>query len=162
MFRILNSLFFSSRSWADIFMNFIIELSTIIMNQKTYDVILMIICRLSKMHNYILCLTEKDETLIEMILMMLLKYVWKLHDFSTIIMSNWDFHFVSFIREFLRIKTKLSNVFHSKINDQSEIINKKMKRYFKSYYNNQQNDWVKWLLMIEYAFNVIISTSIYH
>jgi lipoprotein NlpI len=35
-----------------------------------------------------------------------------------------------------------------------------MKRYLRNYCNYQQNDWTNWLFIIEYAFNVCISSFI--
>jgi hypothetical protein len=43
-------------------MNFVIELSK---NKKEFNVILMIIDRLTKMHHYVSCVAEEDETIVE-------------------------------------------------------------------------------------------------
>jgi hypothetical protein len=89
--------------------------------------------------------------------------MWKLHELSSTIVSNRDSQFVSFvwktICKALKINVKLSTAFHFETNDQSEIVNQKMKRYLRSYCNYQQNDWFDWLFMIEFAFNVVISIS---
>jgi hypothetical protein len=59
----------------------------------------------------------------------------------------------------LRIDVKHFTAFHSETNDQSEVVNQKMKRYFRNYCNYQQNDWFEWLSMTEFASNVAISVS---
>jgi hypothetical protein len=79
----------------------------------------------------------------------------------TTMISNRDsqFNFLVWdtICEMLRIKTKLFIAFHSKIDEQSEIFNQKMKRYLRVYVNHQQDDWADWLSMTKYAFNAFIS-----
>jgi hypothetical protein len=83
---------------------------------------------------------------------LLINHVWKLYELSSTIISDKDSQFVSLIWKFvckiLRIDVKLFTAFHSETNDQSEIVNQKMKRYLRSYCNYQQNDWFKWLSMI--------------
>jgi hypothetical protein len=81
---------------------------------------------------------------------------------TIVIISNWDSQFGSFVWktvcQVLKMNVKLSTAFHSETNDQSEIANQEMKRYLRSYCNYQQNDWLNWLSMIEFAFNAITST----
>ncbi len=124
----------------------------------------MIINRLTKMHHYISCIAEKDETTVEKTTRLLIDNVWKLHELFSIIVSNWDSQFVSLIWrticEILKIDVKLSIAFHFEKDEQSEIANQKMKRYLRSYCNYQQNDWFEWLFMIEFASNVATSTFI--
>ena len=50
----------------------------------------------------------------------------------------------------LKIKQKLNTAFHFQINDQT------LEHYLKCYCNYQQNDWVKWLFMIEFVYNNIM------
>ncbi len=152
--ELLNSLSISNRSWMNIIMNFVIELSK---SKKEFNVILMIINRLTKMHHYVSCVAEEDETTVEKTAQLLINHVWKLHELSSIIISDRESQFVSnvwkFVCQTLRINVKLSIAFHSEIDEQSEIANQEMKRYLRSYCNYQQDDWSKWLSMIEFAFN---------
>ncbi len=84
--------------------------------------------------------------------------MWKLHELSSIIVFDRESQFISnvwkILCQTLRINVKLSIAFHSKIDEQSEIANQEMKRYLRNYCNYQQDDWSKWLSMIEFAFNV--------
>jgi hypothetical protein len=138
---LLNLLSISNRSWMNIIMNFVIELS----ESKEFNAILMIIDRLTKMHHYISCTTTKENTSAEKIARLLINHVWKLHELSSTIISNRDSQFVSLVWKTLcktlKIDVKLSIAFHSETDDQSEIANQKMKRYLRSYCNYQQNDW---------------------
>ncbi len=154
---LLNSLSISNRSWIDITLDFVIELS----KSRDYNAILMIINRLSKMHHYISCTTDENETTTEKTAKLLIQHVWKLHELLITMISDRDSQFISLIWDIicrmLKIKAKLFTVFHSKTNEQSEIFNQKMKRYLRVYVNHQQNDWADWLSMTEYAFNAFIS-----
>ncbi len=159
-FDLLNLLSISNRSWMNIIMNFVIELS----ENKKFNAILMIIDRLTKMHHYIFCTTTKEDTNAEKIARLLINHVWKLHELSSTIISDRDSQFVSLVWKTLcktlKIDVKFSIAFHSETDDQSEIANQKMKRYLRSYCNSQQDDWSEWLSMIEFAFNVVIFVSI--
>jgi hypothetical protein len=157
--RLLNLLSISKRSWMNITMNFVIELS----ESKDFNVILMIINRLTKMHHYIYCTTAEEETNVEKIARLLINHVWKLHELSSTIISDRESQFISLVWKAicrtLKIDVRLSIAFHSETDDQSEIANQKMKRYLRSDCTYQQDDWFDWLLMTEFAFNVVISIS---
>ncbi len=155
--ELLNSFSIFDRSWTNIILDFVIEL----FDNKKYNAVFMIINRLNKMHHYISCIIDENDTTIEKTTKLLIQYVWKLHELLNTMISNRDFQFISFvwntICRMLKIKAKLFIAFHSKTNKQSEISNQKMKRYLRAYVNHQQNDWTDWLSMIKYAFNVFIS-----
>ncbi len=160
-FDLLNSLLISNKSWTDIVMKFVIKLSK---TKNDFNVILMMINKLIKMHHYVLCVTKKDDTSAEKTIKLLIDNVWRLHELSSIIISNRDSQFVSLVWKtvckMLKINVKLFTAFHFETNNQSEIVNQKMRRYLRDYYNYQQNDWFEWLFMIEFIFNVTISTFI--
>jgi hypothetical protein len=156
--NLLNFLFISNRSWTNIIMNFVIEL----LDNKDFNVILIMIDRLIKMHHYVFCIVEEDETFAKETIKLLINHVWKLHELSNTIISNRDSQFVSLVWKTvcktLKIDVKLSTAFHFETNDQSEIVNQEMKRYLRSYCNYQQNDWFEWLFMIEFVSNAVTST----
>jgi hypothetical protein len=132
--ELLNFLSISNRSWTNIIMNFVIELSKI---KDDFNAISMIINRLTKMHHYLSCTIEKKNASAEKTTRLLIDFVWKLHELSSIIVFDRESQFVSLvwkiICKILKIIVKLSIAFHSKTDDQSEIANQKMKRYFQSY-----------------------------
>jgi hypothetical protein len=141
-------------------MNFVTELS----KSKDFNAILMIVNRLTKMHHYISCTTAEEDINAEEIARLLINHVWKLHELSNIIMSDRESQFISLVWkivcQILKINVKLSIAFHSKTDDQSEIVNQKMKRYLRTYCNYQQDDWFEWLFMTEFTSNVATSTFI--
>jgi hypothetical protein len=155
--ELLNSLSILDRSWTDITFDFVIEL----FDNREYNAILMIVNRLSKMHHYISCIIDENDTTAEKTTKLLIQHVWKLHELLTTMISNRDSQFIFLVWDtickMLRIKTKLFIAFHSKTNEQSEIFNQEMKRYLRVYVNHQQDDWTDWFSMIEYAFNAFIS-----
>jgi hypothetical protein len=86
-----------------------------------------------------------------------------LHELLITMIFDWDSQFIflvwNTICKMLKIKAKLFIAFHSKTNEQSEILNQKMKRYLRAYVNHQQDDWANWLSMIEYVSNASVSVT---
>jgi hypothetical protein len=74
--ELLNLLSISNRLWIDIILDFVIEL----FDNKDYNAVFMIINRLSKMHHYIFCTTNENETTTEKTAKLLIQHVWKLHE----------------------------------------------------------------------------------
>jgi hypothetical protein len=148
----------SNQSWTNITFDFVTKL----FDNKDYNAIFMIVNKLNKMHHYISCTTNENETTIEKTIKLLIQHVWKLHELFITMISNKDSQFISLIWDtickMLRIKAKLFTAFHSETNEQSEIFNQKMKRYLRTYVNHQQKNWADWLSMIEYVSNAFIST----
>jgi hypothetical protein len=159
--ELLNSLSMFDRFWTNITFDFVTKL----FDNKKYNAILMMINRLNKMHHYISCIIDENDTTVEETTKLLIQHVWKLHELLTTMISNRDSQFIflvwNTICKMLRLKAKLFIAFHSKTNEQSEIFNQKIKRYLRVYVNHQQNDWADWLSMTEYAFNVFISIITY-
>ena len=96
--------------------------------------------------------------------------VYWLHDLLSFIVSNKDFQFISTMWQSLckqlRITTNLSTVYHSEINNQSKQANQDVECELRIYCNYMQNDWAKWLSMIEFSenfniFSIISMTSFY-
>ncbi len=135
--RLLNCFLISDRSWTNIIMNFVIEL----FENKDFNVILMIMNKLIKMHHYILCLVEEDEIIVEKATRLLINHMWKLHELSSIIIFDRESQFVSLVWKticrFLNINPKLLTAFHSETNEQNKIVNQEMKLYLRNYYNYQ-------------------------
>ncbi len=68
-----------------------------LLDSKDFNVILMMIDRLIKMHHYVFCIAEKDETFAEETIKLLINHVRKLHELSNTIISNRDSQFVSLV-----------------------------------------------------------------
>jgi hypothetical protein len=157
--ELLNSLSIFDRSWIDIILDFVTKL----FNNRDYNAVLMIIDCLNKMHHYIFCTIDENETTIEKTIKLFFQHVWKLHELFITMIFDWKSQFILLVWDtickMLKIKTKLFTAFHSKTNEQNEIFNQKIKRYLRAYVNHQQNDWADWLFMTKYAFNAFISAT---
>ncbi len=147
--------------WQNIAMNFIINL----FDSYDYNAILTVICRLSKERHYISCITDDEDITAEKTAEMLIQWVYWTHDLSSFIVSDWDSQFISILWKFLckrlSISLRLFIVYHFQIDDQSEWVNQNIKRYLWFFCSYMQNDWFKWLLMIEFVNNNILSSVIF-
>ena len=164
--ELLHSFLISQKRWKDIAMNFITELFL----SEEYNVICTIICRFLKKHHYVLCHWEDDVISVEETIWIMLWNVYQLHDLFSSIVSNRDFQFISIMWQsfckWLRITASLSTVYHSEINNQSEWVNQEIERKLRIYCSYMQNNWAKWLSIIEFRKNsniflIISMTSFY-
>ncbi len=142
-------------------MNFIIDL----FDSSEYNAILTIICRLSKERHYISCITDDEDITVEKTAEMLIQWVYWTHDLSSFIVFDRDLQFISILWKFLCKRLSISLwlfiIYHSQINDQSEWVNQNVKRYFWFFCSYMQNDWSKWLFMIEFVNNNILFLIIF-
>ncbi len=70
--NLIQSLLIFEQQWQDITMNFIIDLSDL----SEYNIILTIICRLSKERHYISCITDDENITVEKTAEMLIQWVY--------------------------------------------------------------------------------------
>ncbi len=142
-------------------MNFIINLSDL----YDYNAILTVICKLSKERHYISCITDDEDITAEKTAEMLIQWVYQTYDLSSFIVSDRDSQFTSILWKFLckrlSISLRLFIIYHFQINDQSERVNQNIKWYLWFFCSYMQNDWSKWLLMIEFVDNNILSSIIF-
>jgi len=158
---LLQSLSISEQQWQDIAMNFIIDLS----DSSEYNVILTIICRLSKEKHYISCIINDEDITVKKTAEMLIQWVYWTHDLSSFIVSDQNSQFISILWKFLckrlSIFLWLFIIYHSQINDQSERVNQNIERYLWFFYSCMQNNWFKWLFMIEFVDNNVLFSIIF-
>ncbi len=142
-------------------MNFIIDLS----DSSGYNAILTIICKLSKERHYISCITDDEGITVEKTAEMLIQWVYRTHDLSSFIVSDRGSQFISILWKFLckrlSIFLRLFIVYHSQINDQSERVNQNVERYLRFFCSYMQNDWSKWLFIIEFVDNNVLFSVIF-
>jgi len=78
---------------------------------------------------------------------------------------NWNSQFIfilwKFLCKWLSISLWLFIVYHLQIDDQSERVKQNVERYFHFFCSYMQNDWFKWLLMIEFINNNVLSSVIF-
>ncbi len=150
----LQSFFIFEKSRQDWTMIFIIDLSFSKHRKIVYDSMLMMIDRYIKFSLYILSkktwnVENLTNALIDEIFIKFERFVFIVTDRD----SLFIFKFWSSLCYHLWIRLQYNIVFHSQIDEQIEKQNQTFELYLKSYVNYQQNDWVRWLSIIEYVYN---------
>ncbi len=157
---LLQPLSISQQRWQDIAMDFITELPL----SENYNAICTIICRLFKERHYVPCHWGDGGTSTEETVWIMLWNVYRLHDLPSSIVSDRDSQFISTMWQSLckrlKIKVNLSTAYHSEIDDQSKRANQDVERGLRTYCNYMQNDWAKWLSMVEFSDNFNTSSTI--
>jgi transposase InsO family protein len=86
-----------------------------------------------------------------------LKEVVRLHGLPKTIISDRGPQFAAGfwkrIGERLAINRRLATAFHPQTDGQTERINSSMEQYLRIYTSHQQDDWVQWLPLAEFAAN---------
>ncbi len=164
--ELLHSLSISQKRWKNIAMNFITKLSL----SEDYNIICTIICWLIKKHHYVLCYWKDADMSVEETVWIMLWNVYQLHDLSSSIVSDRNSQFISIMWQSLckrlKITASLSTAYHSEIDNQLKWVNQDVEQELRIYCNYMQNDWIKWLSMIEFnenfnIFSIISMTSFY-
>ena len=129
----------------------------------SYDSILVIINRLTKMVHYKpVKVTINALGLAEVIIYIVVRHYglpnFIISDRGTIFTSK----FCSLLCYFLGIKRWLLIAFHSQTNGQTEQQNSTIEEYFCAFINWEQNDWAQLLPIAEFAYNNSKNTSTGH
>ena len=151
----LSFLSISKFKWIDITMNFVTNLfESKAWNETTYDAILIVVNRLTKMTHYI---SIKKTVIAENLVEILIRKIIRFHDFFSSITTDRNSIFISKYHDVLcyvlKIKFKLFTTYHSQTDDQTKRQNSIMKQYFRIFVNFQQNNWIELLSMIEFVYN---------
>ena len=151
----LFSLSVSKFKWVDFTMNFVTDLfESKTWNETIYDSIFVVMNRLTKMTHYIFVTkTMIAKDLIEI----LIRKIIRLHEFSSSITTNRSFVFTfkyhDALCHALKIRLKMSTIYHSQIDDQTKRQNNTMKQFFRTFVNFEQNNWIKLLSLTKFAYN---------
>ncbi len=129
----------------------------------TYDLILVIVNQLTKMVHYEpVKITIDVFSLVEVILDVVVRHHSLLDSIVSDRGSVFTSKFWSLLCYFFGIKQKLSTAFHPQTDGQTERQNSTMEPYLRAFVNFEQNDWAKFLLMAEFAYNNTKNTSTSH
>ncbi len=138
-------------------MNFVTDLPI----SECYDAILMMIDWLTKMRYFI---STHTTAIAETVTDLYVNHIYHLYEFSDTIVFNQEPQFTALFWKLLcwrlSIFWLLLTAFHSEINEQTEINNASMKAYLCTYTTYQQDDWLKWLDLAEFAANNTVSETI--
>ncbi len=150
--------------WKDLSMDFVTGL-LISANWKgdSYDSILVIVDRLTKMVHYVpVKITINVSGLAKVIIDVVVRH----HGVPESIMTDRGSLFISkfwsSLCYFLGIERKLSTAFHPQTDGQTERQNSTMEAYLKAFVNWEQNDWARLLPMAEFAYNNAKNASTGH
>jgi hypothetical protein len=155
-FGVLRPLPVPEKLWEDISMDFIMGLPEC----EGYNAIWVVVDRLSKMRHFVPCHTTIDARgLAEMFL----KEVVRLPGLPQTIISDTGPQFAAVfwnrICERLGINRRQSTAFHPQTEGQTERINLGMEQYLRIYTSHQQDDWVQWQPLAEFAANNTMSET---
>ena len=128
------------RLWQHISVDFIMKLPT----SKGHNSILVVCDRFSKMSHFV-AMTRKTTT--EGLAKLFRDNVWKLHGLPESMISDRGLQFAAGLtkklNKMLGIETKLSTVYHLKIDGQTERTNQELEQYLRMYVNHRQNNWAE-------------------
>jgi len=104
---------------------------------------------------YFIATTEKTSA--EGLTRLFRDYIWKLHGLPESIISDRGVQFMAgMMRELnklLGIWTKLSTVYHSQMDKQTERINQKLEQYLRVFIDHRQEQWPDWLETTKFIYN---------
>ena len=144
------------QSFDTIIINFITNMSSVrdFYTEKISDSILILIDKLTKYAIYITI--TKTLNAIDFANLLWRKFVCR-HEMMRNIISNREFLFTNnfwfTLCWNLKAKRKLSTVFHSQTNEQTERQNVVFEHYLRVYCNFKQNNWSKLLSMTQFVYN---------
>ena len=142
------------RAWEDVTFDFITELPTCAQSGLRYDAIMVVVDRLTKMSHYIPARADWDGKD--------LAYVWireivRLHGVPKRIISDRGplmnaKHWETF-NHYLNARRVLTSAYHPQTDGQTERQNQTLEQYLRVYCTLEQDDWVQWLPLAEFAYN---------
>lgn len=149
-FGVLRPLPVPEKPWEDISLDFVTGLPEC----EGYDAIWVVVDRLSMMRHFVSCKTTVDARgLAEMFL----KEVVRLHGLPRTVISDRGLQFAAVFWkrwwERLGVDRRLSTAFHPQTDGQTERMTASMEQYLLIFTSHQQDDWVQWLPLAEFAAN---------
>jgi hypothetical protein len=139
-----------SQVWTEVSIDFIGGLPI----SQGKDVIMVVIDRLSKYAHFI-PLTHPYTA--GTVAQLFLDQIFKLHGLPKSIVSDRDKIFTSnFWKELFRLSGTdllLSSAYHPQTDGQTEIMNKGLEGYLRSFTGDRPKDWLKWLPLAEWSYN---------
>jgi transposase InsO family protein len=149
-YGILRPLPIPTRPWEELSMDFVTGLPL----SEGFDAVMVIVDRLTKQRHLIPCHTTANAKDVADIY---LREVWKHHGLPSHITSDRGTQFTAafwkHLCAVLRIEARMSTAYHPQTDGQTERFNAVMEQYLRTFVSYQQDDWVRWLPMAEFAAN---------
>ena len=153
-YKKLSSLLIFEMFWKEIFMNFVIDLSSSKRDKIVYNSILVIVDKCTKMIKYLLIIIKID---VAKLTNVFFKKIVLHFDMSANIVNDKNFLFINVFWSILcyhaKIKRRFNIVFHFQINEQTKRQNQILKHYFRSYVDAKQTNWANLLSLTEFVYN---------
>ena len=122
--------------------------------RDSYDFILVIVDRLTKMVHYEpIKITIDAPGFAEVIINVIVRHHGLLNSIVTNRGSLFTSKFWSLLCYFLGIKRRLSTAFHSQTDGQTKRQNSTMEAYLRAFVNFKKNDWARLLPMAKFVYN---------
>ncbi|KIM51663.1 hypothetical protein SCLCIDRAFT_33278 [Scleroderma citrinum Foug A] len=142
-----------SGPWQDITMDF-----TEMLESLGYNYILVVVDQFSKEVVFVPC--TKEETTYSTA-ELFRDHVWCQHGLPSTIVSDhgsvFASNFLGELYKLLGIKRKMSTAFHPQTDGQTEQLNCEINQYLRTYINDQQNKWAKWIKIAQFVWNNTVS-----
>ena len=143
--------------WEVVTVDFVVSLPQ---TAKGFDAICVFVDKLTKMCH--LCPTTSEATAGDTA-QLFVDYVWRYHGLPRKIISDRGTQFTSSmfrdICSLLNIEQGLSSAFHPESDGQTERLNRTMEEVLRHYVNPTQDDWDRWLPVVEFALNNSVHSS---
>ena len=142
-----------SGPWQDVTMDF-----TEMLESLSYNYILVVVDWFSKEVVFVPC--TKEETAYSTT-ELFRDHVWCQHGLPNTVVSDrrsvFTSNFLGELYKLLGIKRKMSTVFHPQTDGQTEQLNCEINQYLRTYVNDQQNNWAKWIKIAQFIWNNTVS-----
>jgi transposase InsO family protein len=143
--------------WEVVTVDFVVSLPR---TASGFDAVCVFVDKLTKMCH--LCPTTSEATA-EDTAKLFVDYVWRYHGLPRKLVSDRGTQFVSSvfrgICSLLHINQGLSSAFHPESDGQTERLNMVMEETLRHYVNPTQDDWDRWLAVVEFALNNSVHSS---
>ena len=147
-------------AWDDVTMDFITELPPSKLLGVTYDSILVIVDRLTKMAHYVPAVSTWDA---EDLAHVWIRDVIRLHPTPKRIISDrgplMNSKIWKTFNHYLNSKRVLSSAYHPETDGQTERQNQTLEQYLRCYCCLEQDDWAMWLPLAEFAYNDSVNAT---
>jgi hypothetical protein len=143
-----------AKAWDEVTFDFITELPPSKFAGVTYDAIMVVVCRLTKMAHYIPARGDWDGSDLAQAW---IREVIRLHGVPSIIISDRGplmnaKHWKTF-NHYLNARRVLTSAYHPQTDGQTERQNQTLEQYLRVYCTLEQDDWALWISIAEFAYN---------
>jgi hypothetical protein len=143
-----------TRAWQEVTFDFITELPESRISGVTYDAIMVVVCRLTKMVHYIPARADWNGTELAQAW---IREVIRLHGVPERIISDRGplmnaTHWETF-NYYLNSRRVLTSAYHPETDGQTERQNQTLEQYLRIYCTLEQDDWALWISIAEFAYN---------